>query len=240
MSSTLLTLIRTFSARMGLPVPASVAGSSDHQVVQLLALLNKALEDIVDRWDWQDLQYEATFTTVAGEDQGALSTLAPQGFLRIFNETIFNRTLRLPLFGPMRKEQWQAIKALPTSGPFYKYRILRGRLLFNPVASVGHTCAFEYQSSWSVIPEGSTAPASAAFTRDGDTSVFTDSLLLAALEWQWLLRKGLDYAEEYLRYQTLGNNQAGRDTPKGRVNLAEQASSMIPGIWVSPGNWPVT
>lgn len=240
MPSTLLSLVRAFSQRVGLPTPSSVAGSLDHQVVQIHSLLNQALEDLCTRWDWQDLQYEATFTTLTGEDQGAITTIAPNGFQRIFNETIFNRTLRLPLFGPMRKEQWQALKALPTAGPFYKFRVLRGRLLFNPAGVAGQTCAFEYQSDWAVYPSGQSSPAAAAFLADGDTSIFPDKLLLAALEYLWLKRKGLDYAEEFLRFERLGNDLAGRDVPKGRIDLAGSSDRMIPGIWVSPGNWPVT
>ncbi len=238
-SSSMLTLIHTFCLRTGLPAPNIAAGSQDHQILQLVAILNEALEDIVDRWDWTDLQYEATFTTVAAEDQGAVAAIAPNGFLRIFNETIFNRTLRLPLFGPMRKEQWQALKALPTTGPFYKYRILRGRILFNPAGVAGQLCAFEYQSSWAVTAQGNTAPNKSTFTADTDVCVFDDKVILAALQWKWLLRKGLDYAEEFRRYEMLGNNAAGRDTPHARVDLSGSSSQMIPGIWVTPGNWPL-
>lgn len=240
MSSTMKVLVQTFCQRRGLPVPNAVASSQDHQIIQLLALLNEALEDIVDRWDWSDLQQEALFTTVDGEDQGFVTTIAPNGFLRIFNETIFNRSLRLPIFGPLRKDQWQALKALPTTGPFYKYRIRQGKLLFNPAGVAGQTCAFEYQSSWSVIATGQTGPTKTTFTDDSDTCVFDDKIILAALGWKWLSVKGLDYGEEFRRYEMLGNNGAGRDATKPRVDMAEASNRMVPGIWVSPGNWPLT
>lgn len=240
MNSTMKVLIQTFCQRRGIPSPNAVAGSLDHQVNQLLALLNEGLEDIVDRWDWQDLQREAVFVTVAGEDQGAITTIAPNGFLRIFNETIFNRSLRLPIFGPLRKDQWQALKALPTTGPFYKYRIRGGRLLFNPVGVAGQTCAFEYQSSWTVTVTGQTGPTKTYFEADTDTCVFDDKVILAALSWKWLSAKGLDYAEEFRRYEMLGNNAAGRDATKPRVDMGEASNRMVPGIWVSPGNWPLT
>lgn len=239
MASTLQVLIRTFCQRRGLPPPNAVVGSLDHQIVQLLALLNEALEDVVDRWDWQELQREASFFTVAGEDQGAIAAIAPEGFLRIFNETIFNRTLRLPIFGPVDKESWQALKALPTTGPYNKYRIRQGRLLFNPAATAGHACAFEYQSSWCVVATGQTGPTKPTFTHDNDTCVFDDKLVLAALTWKWLSVKGLDYAEEFRRYEELGVNAAGTNTPKRRVNLAESCGQMTPGIWVSSGSWPL-
>ena len=239
MSSTMKALVQTFCQRRGLPVPNAVASSQDHQIIQLLALLNEALEDIVDRWDWSDLQQEALFTTVDGEDQGFVTTIAPNGFLRIFNETIFNRSLRLPIFGPLRKDQWQALKALPTTGPFYKYRIRQGKLLFNPAGVAGQTCAFEYQSARCVILEGSSSISAVRFLNNGDTCIFDDKIVLAGLSWKWLSTKGLDYAEEFRRYETLANNAAGRDASHPRVNMGEASNRMIPGIWVSPGNWPL-
>ena len=239
MSSTLKQLVQTFCQRRGLPVPPAVVSSQDHQVIQILAVLNEALEDMVDRWDWTELQYQATFTTAAGEDQGAVTDYAQNGFLRIFNETIWNRTLRLPLFGPMSKEQWQQLKALATTGPFYKYRIMRGKILFNPAGVAGQTCAFEYQSSWTVLPNASIVPTKATFTADDDTCVFDDKILLAALAWKWLSSKGLEYAEEFRRYEMLGNNGAGRDGTKRRIDTSASTNSLVPGIWISPGNWPL-
>lgn len=236
----LLTIVQTYCARAGLSVPNNVVGSTDHQIIQIKGLLDEVVEDLIDRWDWQELQREATFTTVAAEDQGAIIDIATDGFVRIFNSTIFNRTLRLPLFGPMTKEKWQSIKALPTTGPFYKYRIRQGRLLFNPAGADGHTCAFEYQSNWVIKDSPAAAASKSTFVLDSDCCVFPDNILIAGLRWKWRSEKGLDYAEEKLRYETLTNNAAGRDTPKATIDLTAETPSLVPGIWVSPGNWPIT
>jgi hypothetical protein len=235
---TMLSVIQTFCERAGLPSPSFVAGATNTQITQLQALLNECLEDICDRWSWEGLVKEATFTTVAAEDQGAIRTLAPSGFLSVLNETIYNRTLRLPVYGPLAAEKWQALKALPNSGPFYKYRIRGGRLLFNPTAVAGHLCAFEYKSSYAVL--SSTSVEKSYATADDDTFVFEERLLQAALRWKWRSEKGLDYAEEFRRYEEMGANMAGRDGTKPVLSQAVGATEFQPGIFVPAGNWTVS
>lgn len=235
----LLTVVQQFSSRTGLPPPLAVFDSGDNQVLQLAALANEILEDLCDRWTWQALTRESTFVTVAGEVQGTLPALAPHGFLRILQETIFNRTLRLPLFGPIWAQDWQAQKALPTTGPFYRYRIRGGQLLFTPPGIAGQTCAFEYASNWAVLSaDGVTAKP--AFTEDTDTSILSESLLLAGLRWKWKSEKGLAYAEDFRRYESLANNAANRDGGKPRLSLNSKSEGYKPGIWVPSGNWNIS
>lgn len=235
----LLTVVQQFCTRTGLPVPNAVIGSGDNQLLQLVGLANEVVEDLCDRWTWQNLTREALFTTVNGEDQGNIEVIAPNGFLRILQETIFNRSLRLPIFGPLWAQDWQALKALPTTGPFNKYRIRGNRLLFMPPGTAGQQCAFEYATSFSILDNDGTTYKS-AFTEDADTFILDERLLQAGLRWKWKEEKGLDYAEDFRRYEQLANNAAGRDGSKPRLNLAGGNQDYQPGIWVPSGNWNVS
>lgn len=237
----LLTVVQQFCTRTGLPVPNAVVNSGDNQLAQLVGLCNEVVEDLCDRWTWQDLTLETTFTTVNGEDQGSINTIAPNGFLRILEETIYNRTLRLPLFGPLWAQDWQALKALPQTGPFYKYRIRGDRLLFMPPGIAGQTCAFEYATSFSIsVAAAPTVGVKSAFTLDDDTFILDERLLLAGLRWKWKSEKGLDYAEDFRRYEAMANNAAGRDGSKPRLNLGGGNQDYKPGIWVPSGNWNIS
>lgn len=234
----LLTVVQQFCLRTGIPNPTAVLGSANQQVLQVAALANEIVEDLCDRWTWQDLTRETVFTTVAGEDQGNILTLSPDGFLRILQETIYNRSLRLPIFGPLAASQWQALKALPQVGPFNKYRIVRDRLLFMPPGVAGQTCAYEYATSFSILAiDGLTYKS--AFTVDTDTFILDERLLTAGLRWKWKYEKGLDYAEDFRRYEALANNASGRDATKQRLNMAGTNDDFQPGIWVPSGNWNV-
>ena len=231
----LLALLQEFTTRTGIPKPTYAVGNTDPQVLQLLALLNEVIEELMER-DWTVLTQEATFTTTAAEDQGAVAALALNGFKWVLEDTIYNRTLRLPVFGPIVAAKWQALKTLPNAGPFYKYRIVRGRLLFNPPAAAGQTCAFEYASKYCILGADGTTyrefPAA-----DDDTFLLPHQLFLLGLRWKWKYEKGLDYAEEFRRYETAVNNAAGRDGTNPTLAMDGSSDGFKPGIFVPSGNW---
>jgi hypothetical protein len=243
---TLLQLVTTFCQRTGLTVPTFVAGNSDAQIIQILALLNEVLEDVVDRADevWTALNKEATFTSVAAESQGLLTTLAPYGYIGILNNTIYDRTQRLPSYGPLSPQDWQALKALPQGGPYYKYRIWEGQLFLYPAPPAGHTYAFEYSSTYAVSGPTSTfdvTPTSRAyFTMDADTCLLDERVVLRGLRWKWKKEKGLDYDEDFREYEALVTNALGRDGTKATLYQDSGAKRPVaPGIFVPSGSWPV-
>lgn len=242
MSLTLLALIQEHCRRQALLVPTVVMSSQDDQLLQLVGGLNEILDDLLDRREWAELQREATFTSVASEDQGALTTLAPLGFKHIINETIFDRTSRLPLFGPRNASQWQGYKALPTTGPYYKYRIRGGHILVNPAMPADHSMAFEYMSSWSVVDGVNIAqPYKQYFSLDEDTCLFPDKFLILGLRWWWKKEKGFRYAEDFRFYETAVAEAAGHDGSKPQLSLNGDCGGVgtQPGVFVPYGSWSV-
>lgn len=237
---TLLQIVQEFCQRNGLTVPLIVMASQDDQLTQLVGLANEVCEDIVRRRSWTTLQYEAVFTSVAGEDQGEVAALAPNAFLKILNDTIFDRTRRLPVFGPRSPQQWQAIKALPMSGPYYQYRIQQGRLKVTPAMPAGHTMAFEYASEGAVQDNSTATPTvKAFFTRDDDTFLLDKSLLLLGLRWRWKEEKGLPYMESFRLYEAALAEAMGADGTKASLTMSESAGMIQPGIFIPAGNWSV-
>lgn len=238
---TLLQIVQEFCQRQGLTVPLIVMSSQDDQLTQIVGLANEICEDLVRRHSWTSLQYEAVFTSVAGADQGAIADLAPNAYLKILNETIFDRTRRLPVFGPRSPQQWQMLKALPMSGPFYQYRIQQGRLKIIPDMPAGHTMAFEYASE-GVVQGNSTATPTvkAFFTRDDDTFLLDKSLLLLGLRWRWKEEKGLPYAESFRLYEAAVAEAAGADGTKQPVSMNEGSGMIQPGVFVPAGNWSIS
>ncbi len=235
---TLIQIVQEFLARTGLPAASSAIGNPNRQLAQIVSLCNEVCEELVTRGLWQSLQQETVFATVNGENQGSLATLAPNGFLYILNQTIYNRTLRLPIYGPMNAEQWQALKALPTTGPFYKYRVRDGNILFNPVGIAGQTCAFEYASNAPVLSAVSGTNTS-WFTNDGDTFLLDANLMMAGLRWKWKYEQGLLYSEDFTRFEILVNNALGRDASKAQLKMDSGVEDYRPGIMIPYGNWNV-
>ena len=140
------------------------------------------------------------------------------------------------MFGAVTPQDWQARKAFNVSGPIYSFRLRGGKLLVTPALPANHTISFEYNSGAFVrAADGTPKP---YWTVDTDTCVLDDSLPLSYLRWAWKKEKGLDYAEEFAKYERLVATKLSRDKSADAVNLSGCDNSPRPGIWVSAGNGP--
>lgn len=231
----LLTTVQRFCERTDLPVPATVYGSSDTQVTQIKALLEEVGIDANSRATWQATTFQQTHTTVALEDQGAMTTIAGAGWGYVKNMTIWDRDGRLPVLGPLDGVQWQTLKAMVVNGPMYQFRILDGHLLVNPVPAAGLTWAFEYGSKYWIV-NGATYKQ--YFSDDDDEMLLPEELLLMGLRAWWKKEKGLEYAEDMRMYETQFKDASNRDGGKPLLRMDDEAwNGPKPGIWVAPGSW---
>lgn len=234
----LLAICQAVADLVGIPRPSAVVGSTEADARQLLQLANEEGRHLSDRYPWQALIREASFTTAATESQGTLTTIigASETFSYILNDTIWNRTRSLPIYGPNSPQRWQADKALAMTGPFDQYRIRGGALRMNPVPTAGHSCYFEYVTrNWCTDSTGATsAPAWAA---DTDIPILPDYLFIQGLEWRWKQTKGLEYSQDFVDYERLVADAIARDGGKQTAFLGGGGDNYSPGIFVSRGSW---
>lgn len=231
----MLAMIQHFCRRQSIPVPATVYGSTDDQILQLMALLEEEGTDLSGRGDWQGLTIEATHTTVAAESQGAMTTIAGNGFRYVKGNTIWDRNLRLPVY-VLGGNDWQAGKAANITGPRYQARIRGGNLIAMPVPTAGHTWAFEYVSyNWILAADGTTYKK--YFTADTDTFLLPEEILLMGLRWRWKKEKGFDYSEDFRTYEEMIRTTLGHDGLKKNLSMSDVPSGPTPGIYVPDGTW---
>lgn len=236
MPMNLLQIVQETRGRLGQPVPASVAGNTDAGIVQTLGLLNEFLEDLVLRKYWQANVQEATFVSTATESQGNLETLFPYGFEGIISDTFFNRTNQLPVQGALTSAEWASRKARNMSGPLPAFRIRGNELLFSPIPTVGETYAVEYFSSFFVV--GIDSVRRKYWLRDTDMCTVDDALPIAFVKWAWKKEKGLDYAEDFRKYELMLEAKTMRESRPRVLSMAEDgANAAGPGVIVSPGSW---
>jgi hypothetical protein len=234
----MLSIVQAFCARNHIPVPATVMGSTDAQVIGLRALLEEEGDDLSARHSWQGITFEATHTSLATEDQGAMSTLASNGFNYIVNGTIWDRSQQLRILGPLDAQEWQAAKAMVPTGPDYRFRIRGDRLLITPTPSAGNSWAFEYVSSnWILGADGVTYKN--RFTLDTDTLLLPENLLTAGLKWRWRKDTGLEYAEDFRTYEAQIKDAMGRDGGKKTLDMNGCKGDAMPGVFVPQGSWAV-
>lgn len=232
----LLQIVQAFAKRTGIPSPAIVISNTDSQIVQAKALLEEVLDDIVHRWRWTGLTREATHTTLAQEDQGALSDIADEGFHWIYPDSMFNRSTGLPIRGAVTPADWQSMKANNVTGPYTEYRIRQGRLLLIPSPTAGQTIAFSYGSTYAATDSDGTNPKQYP-ENDTDLLLIDSVMLLAGLRWKWKSEKGLNYAEDFTRYEQLINNAKLRDTQALPINMDSEMPVRQPGVVVPSGSW---
>lgn len=234
----LLTIIQYTCGRQGVPVPTTVLGTTDTQVLQMLRLLEEEGNDLAQRGLWQALTFEAGFSATAAVTQGNVTSLASNGFRFIKNGTFWDRTNKLPVLGPMSDQEWQTALAVVVTGPRYYYRIRANLIQFNPKPPSGDQLFFEYQSKYWII--GADGSYKQYFTLDTDGILLPEELVLMGLRWRWMKEKGLPYADLFNTYEEQVKNALGRDGGKPVLAMDNDGSrGPRPGIWVPDGNWTV-
>lgn len=229
-----LTLVQSVCLRIGLDAPIQAIGSTDRQVLQIVELTNESGQELARRYPWQSLLAVGSFTTVATETQGDIETIAP-GLDYIINDTIWNRTLRRPVYGPKTPQNWEQQKAFAINGPWSGYRLIGGVLAMYPVPTAGQDCYFEYISkNWIST---STSQTSATWTNDADTPLLDNNLLVLDTIWRWKAAKGLDYAEDFTKAERLYLDLSNRDGGKDWLNLSNTKYDIFPGVIVPAGSW---
>jgi hypothetical protein len=213
----LLSLVQKFCERTAIKKPTIVVSSTDAKILQIKGLLEEEINDLASRHQWQSLTREALFTTIAAEDQGSIYTIADQGYKSIVNNTIWDRTDRLPC-AILDGQQWQTIKGFSNVGIRWKFRFRGDRLLLAPTPPAGHQWAFEYQSKWGIV-DADTGLFKDSFTKDTDTFALQDTLHLEGLRWRWRREKSLDYAELFSTYELQVKAAMGEDGGAPNLNL---------------------
>jgi hypothetical protein len=237
MPLTLLDIVKEHAARQGLPIPGLVFGGSGNSL-QAAALLNEFCDDLNTRHYWESNVREALWTSTNTESQGPIDTLAPYGYQGIIPCTVWDRTSSWPLDGSLTPEEWQVQKASAATGPLPSFRIRGGEFITIPNLPAGHTIAFEYYSSF-FVKESATV-FKPYWTKDTDVCVVDDALPIAYLRWAWKKEKGLEYAEDFAKYERMLVTKTARNTTARDVDFSETGRrSDRPGILVPQGNWSV-
>lgn len=246
MTAVVLDVIQRVSRAVGITAPTSAVASSDDNALQMVELLNQECRSLASRHDWSFMRSEAAFSALATTSQGTLTSLCGATFYGvkgIVNDTMWNATRQLPIYGPTSNPRWQARKMMNVAGPYSEYR-LSGELNFGdsllvitPAPTAGDSIHFQYKTKWFVLRSTSSQERVENIEADNDTLVFDQDLLLAGLEWRWLRKKGLSYAEEFASYEALVASAIRNDGSKPRLQMDGPNERYRAGIVVPIGDW---
>lgn len=235
-----LAIVQEATKRSGLPVPTTLVSNSDPQVQQLQSLFNELMQETIKRYRFQVCILNPTWTSVATSNQGTIQSLWGIEPESINNATMWDFTLRRPIFGPMDDTNYQIIQALIPSGPIFQYRIQDNNLLILPPPPAGNTHSAIIRSKNWLALAGNTANLSYYIQNDTDTPLIDDTTLIMGLKYRYKKEKGLPYAEDEQSWESMISNIALRDGSKSMLYMDKPSQELVPGIFVPSGNWPLS
>lgn len=228
----LLTIIQQARLRTNQSKPTTAFANADTGIQQMIALLQDIGDEVAERNQWQALNISGTIT---GDGTTtifpfAIGTLIDQttpeatdvDFGGLSNGLRFISSLvpLLPLIGPVTNEQMAAFKAFPLGLIRPVWRVINGNFEFFPALAAGEIATFNYYSTnWILNSAGLRAKVWAA---DTDTPLLDPKILSSGLEWRWLKAKGLDYGEEFRRYEMRIDRADGRQDTRRDVSMSRR------------------
>jgi hypothetical protein len=252
---TLLSLTQEFCKRRGLPVPLTVSGAQDDTTLQIWGLLNEGAADIADRYEWQHLRARYTLPTnpkyyTATKAILDLSEANFPGFKTMLNNTFWDLSTRVQIFGPHDARSWELLLAMGVSQTLYNYTIKSNQICVYPEPPVvtpdpgglGYDVvavnwAFEYLTEYPVATAAGVAQE--FYVNDSDVSLFPNKLILQDLKWRYNALKGLPYAEDMRICEQFIVNLQGQDPAQDLVMDNEWYDQRLagPGLLVAAGSW---
>ena len=205
-----------------MPDPFASA-STDGNYAMLVELLNTLGDDLNNKHDWTQFVRECTITTAGN----AASYALPADFHQMFDQSGWNRSMRLPLVGPLSSQETQFLKSrLGNVIINVSFRIEGNLMIFPILQANGQTIVFEYVSNfWVQTAASSTGPDASASTSATDTVLYDPDLMVAGLKLAFLENKGFDTEQAQKRFDAkmahcISKNVGGRILSMGGTGLS--------------------
>lgn len=235
--TTVLSIVQDFTDKVGLPTPSALVGSAEKSVKQFRGLLRELVEDLGE-YSFPSQTLRKTWTSLAGADQGALTTIFGTGYSSLVTDTLWNETRRVRIYGPVSENVWQQLQTLPNAGPEFSSWITGGKLYVSPVMVAGETLSGVYHTKFGVLSvDGVTTKA--GITADDDSLLFPDIVVRRGLEYKWRKAKGeAGWEDDYNSFISAVAKNVVKDSA-AKLNLSVENVPPRPGIVIPFGSWNV-
>jgi hypothetical protein len=209
--------------------------STDANVIQLRRLLKGLGQDLARDHQWSHLQAEYTFNTSIGVYGYAL----PDGFLRLIDQTQYNRTRQERLDGPLSAQGWQYLKALSAAGTVeFWFRVKGAEIHLYPTPTANFSMAMEYVSGLWVAAPDDVNPSMDAPTVGTHILWFDRRLLVCGLKLAFQRAKGFDSTAAQSDFNEALARALGGDGAAPVLGL--NSRGVLAQRLVGPGNLPDT
>lgn len=191
---TLSTLVRRLASTVGFPKPADPAGSLDPAVEQMVAAVNMAGADMLNLYDWQNLCKMADLDIIAdfpGQKEKGFDL--PKDFATFVDQSQWNKSTQLPAIGPVSPQAWMQLQVRNPKVVLTFLWQVRGNQLWiqSPPANV-QVFTYMYMSRGWVIDADNQDLYKNEASKNGDTILFDEYLMLLLSRAKWQTIKGFD------------------------------------------------
>lgn len=232
---TTLTIATAICDEIGIDRPATVVGNSDGQIRQILALMNREGQWLVNGAGhghiWGASFRDKSVTVTSGTDTYAV----PSDYLRLINDSMWDTTNHWAMLGPLTDQEWEEIKrgAIATVGPRKRWRLVGEAdgtyassatsyyVQIDPVPT-NSTDTFHYIYLSSGFARQNSDAAAGTFDHDSDNPIFPEQLFILGTIWRWKAAKGLDYGEDKKTYDQYLETCIATDRASRTLSLSRQ------------------
>lgn len=201
----------------GLPQPAQAVSSTDPTVIKFIAMAQDIGDELRERFFWRNLNIALQIT---GDGTTTLFALPSDWALFSAGQRLFSTLYpTLPLYGPVTNENLAQMKSSPAFPTRPVWRVIGGTLEIWPALGAGEIVTGNYYSTnW--VSNAAGLVRQPGFLLDSDFSMIDEIVLRRGLISRWKQSKGLDYAEDFRRYEDSLNRAAGREDAERIVSMS--------------------
>jgi len=176
-------------------IPTSIIGNSQDAAKQVLEALNIAIINVSRANDWEELQDQHTFNSVASTEGYDL----PADFDSIIDNTFWNTTRLRTVIGPTTPQDWRILNNSTITGATANdyFRIRKGQTLIFPIPTAIEGYIYEYMTDLRV--NSSVGVGQTGWEADTDVPNIDEYLVRLYATWRFLKMQGKPYAEELLQ-----------------------------------------
>ncbi len=198
-------------------VPTLICGNDDDDVARtLLACAHKVGEELVRDHDWQEMDRDATVTTVA--DQASYDLEAD--YERLSPDTVWESQSGRRIAGQTTKRRWAAILSLNgiVDGQ-YRFRIYRGQIQLTPTP--GGVFTFDYAYKSNRYCTDAAGVERERWLDDTDLPILPADLFIAGIRYYFLKAKTLPYGGAEAEWSAILDSRKDGNTPSEAINMAD-------------------
>lgn len=223
-------IINRVAVEIGLEPAVDPYSSQDPAFVQMRYLLNTVGEELVQAYPWELLIREAQINTLS-TDTGNYPL--PSDFLYMIDQTGWERSQNVPLFGPLSPQDWQYLlgRDLVTSTIYASFRLQEGEIrLFPQPPQDGLNIHYEYVSkNWVLDPLTQTYKDSVSVRTD--QPLYDKTLITRALKVKILDAKGWESAKAQADLNQTFSFLTGQDKGAEILRVGRRIGVPYLNIW---------